>query len=403
MKVLVINCGSSSLKYKLFEMKTETCLLTGIVERVGTSKGRASGKLIQHSGGRSPGKSVEIPSHCKNHTEAFYLALKAMMHPRHGAIKCADDIQAVGHRVVHGGPSYRESVTLTPQVIQDIKKFSIYAPLHNPANLAGIKAGMRTFKNAAHVAVFDTAFHQTIPEHAYRYGISYELAEKYKIRKYGFHGFSHQYVAERTAVLLGKPLKSLKVVTCHIGAGTSIAAVEYGHSSDTSMGMTPLQGVIMGTRSGSIDPSIVEFLMEMEKLDFKQIIYLLNNQSGLYGLSGISKDVRDLEKAAVEGNKRALMTLAVHSYQVKKFIGAYIYIMGGVDAIAFTAGVGENSFRLRSEVCRRLEFLGTKLNEAKNQIMVGGKEGIISTKNSKVKILVVPTNEEIMIARETVK
>lgn len=395
MKVLVINCGSSSLKYKLFEMKTQTCLIHGMVERIGTPRS----KLIQCCRKRA----VEISSRCANHTEAFHLALKAMQHHRHGAINCADDIQAVGHRVVHGGPRYRASVTVTPQVMRDIEEFSIYAPLHNPANLAGIKAGMRIFKNATHVAVFDTAFHQTLPEHAYRYGISYELAEKYKIRKYGFHGFSHQYVAERTAVLLGKPLKSLKVVTCHIGAGTSIAAVEYGRSVDTSMGMTPLQGVIMGTRSGSIDPSIVELLMELEKLNFKQIVNLLNNQSGLYGLSGISKDVRDLEKAAHEGNGRAQMTLAVHSYQVKKFIGSYIYVMGGADAIAFTAGVGENSFHLRSEVCKHLEFLGTRLNEAKNRIMVGGKEGIISTKNSRVQILVVPTNEEIMIARETIK
>lgn len=395
MKVLVINCGSSSLKYRLFEMKTQTCLLYGVVERIGTSRS----KLIQCCRKRS----MEISSRCANHTGAFQLALKAMRHPKHGAIKCVDDIQAVGHRVVHGGPRYRASVTITPQVMQDIEEFSIYAPLHNPANLAGIKAGMRTFKGATHVAVFDTAFHQTIPEHAYRYGISYEIAEKYKIRRYGFHGFSHQYVAERTAVLLGKPLKSLKVVTCHIGAGTSIAAVEYGHSVDTSMGMTPLQGVIMGTRSGSMDPSIVELLMQLEKLNFKQIVYLLNNQSGLYGLSGISKDVRDIEKAAHEGNRRAQMTLAVHSYQVKKFIGSYIYAMGGADAIAFTAGVGENSFRLRSETCRHLGFLDTRLNEAKNRIMVGGKEGIISTKNSRVKILVVPTNEEIMIARETIK
>jgi len=395
MKILVINCGSSSLKYKLFEMNGEVRILEGLVERIGFES-----PLTQKN---EKGEKLEITEKTSNHSDGFRLALKAMQHPKLGALKNADEIVAVGHRVVHGASKYREPVLITPEVMKDIDDFSLYAPLHNPANLAGIKAGMEIFKDIPHVGVFDTAFHYSLPDYAYWYGIPYELAKKYEIRKYGFHGTSHQYVAERTARILGKPFNSLKIITCHIGAGASLTAVEYGKSVDTTMGMTPLQGLVMGTRSGSMDPSVVVFLMEREKLTGDQVLDLLNKKSGFQGLSGISKDMRDIEKAASEGNARAKLTLAVHAYQVKKFIGSYICAMNGVDAVTFTAGVGENAPELRADVCKNLSFIGVKLDGAKNRETIRGKEAVISAPESRVKILVVPTNEEIMIARETLR
>ncbi len=392
MKVLVVNSGSSSLKYQLFNMVDESVLAKGIAERIGTAKSR-----FRHTRGDDT-FDLEFPM--PDHKVAVQKMLEILTDAKTGCLKSASEIQTVGHRVVHGGPKYTQPVIVDDAVVADIETYAMYAPLHNPPNAMGIRVIREALPNTPHVAVFDTAFHHTLPSHAYLYGLNYELSGKYGIRRYGFHGPSHKYVAERTAILLGKPLLTLKLVTCHIGNGTSITAIDRGHSVETSMGMTPLQGVIMGTRSGSLDPSIVELLMEKEKLNFKQIVDLLNRKSGLLGLSGLSGDVRDLEKAAKEGNRRAQVALDVHTHQIKKFIGSYIYILGGVDAIIFTAGVGENSVRCREEVCRHLEFLNTKLDPEKNRNAKG--ECLINTDDSKVKIAVIPTNEELMIARDIV-
>ncbi len=391
MKVLVVNCGSSSLKYQLFDMKDEDVLANGSVDRIGPQA-----STLKAQGGRC--KQVTRKVKAANHLEAFKLAVQQM---KEAKVLGGGDVQAVGHRVVHGGDKYSSSVIIDKAVLRDIGRFSEFAPLHNPANLAGIKAAMKLMPKAPHVAVFDTAFHHTIPEFAYLYGLPYNISKKHGIRKYGFHGSSHAYVAQRTAIILGRPLRSLKVITCHIGSGTSICAVKRGRSLDTSMGMTPLQGVIMGTRTGSIDPAIVDFLEKKEKLSPQQAQELFNKKSGLLGISGVSNDVRDIEKAAAKGNKRAELALAIHAYQIKKFIGSYIMAMSGVDAITFTAGVGENSVRVRGDVCSHLEFLDTYIDDDKNRKAQG--ECVISTSDSKVAILVIPTDEELYIARETIK
>jgi acetate kinase len=397
LKVLVVNCGSSSLKYQLFDMTHEQVLAKGLAERIGAAGGTKSGEFHHHRGDQS--WDWELPM--ADHKAAVRKMMEVLTAKETGSLKSASEIQAVGHRVVHGGPRYTHATLVDETVLEDIETYSMYAPLHNPANALGIRVLREEMPKIPHVAVFDTAFHHTLPSHAYLYGLNYELAGKYGIRRYGFHGHSHQYVAERTAILIGRPLMTLRIVSCHIGNGTSICAIDRGRSVDTSMGMTPLQGVIMGTRSGTLDPSIVELLMEKEKLDFKQIIDLLNRKSGLLGLSGLSADIRDLEKAAREGHRRAQVALDVHTHQIKKFIGSYIFVMGGVDALVFTAGVGENSARCRAEVCRHLEFLGTKIDEEKNKACQG-VEALLNTPESAVKIAVVPTNEELMIARATV-
>jgi acetate kinase len=392
MKILVANAGSSSFKYELFDMTDERSLAEGQAERLGKPESR----FRHQSGGKKWEWNLPIP----DHRAAVEKMLSVLTDVETGPIRSGSEIQAVGHRVVHGGTRHTRPTVIDEQVLKDIRELAMYAPLHNPANAQGIEALQAAFPDVTHVAVFDTAFHHTMPPHAYLYGLDYELAEKYGIRRYGFHGTSHQYVAERAAILLGHSLMTLRLITCHIGNGTSITAVDRGRSVDTSMGMTPLQGVIMGTRSGSLDPFIAEFLMEKENLDFKGINNLLNRKSGLLGLSGLSGDIRDLEKAAREGNRRARLALDVHTHQIKKFIGSYLLVLGGADAIVFTAGVGENSARCRAEVCSGLDFLGTRLDPAKNESLKG--EGIISTPDSKVKILVVPTDEELMIARATV-
>ena len=394
MKILVVNCGSSSLKYKLYEMLDESVLADGHVDRIG----QAAGRLRQST----PRGTVERDLPVADHAAACALMLEALSNGAKGAITDAREVRAIGHRVVHGGPKYGASAEVTDGVLADIEAFAVYAPLHNPANATGIRAARKVFPGVPHIAVFDTAFHQTMPEYAYRYGIPYDLADTHGIRRYGFHGQSHQYVSQRTAILLGRPLRDLKLISCHIGSGTSIAAILHGRSIDTSMGMTPLQGVIMGTRSGTMDPAIVEFLMERDKLDFKAIVDLLNRRSGLLGLSGLSGDIRDLEAAAAKGHRRARLALDVHVYQIQKFIGSYAVALDGLDALIFTAGVGENSDRCRAEVCANLTFLGAKLDPDLNRAS-SGREAIISTRDSRVAILVVPTDEELMIARETIR
>ncbi|GLH68806.1 acetate kinase [Geothrix rubra] len=389
MLVLVLNAGSSSLKFNLFDMGKELSLAEGMVERIGLPEANLACTIE----GERHRESLPIPSHRE--------ALEAILERLKTTVLHETPIHAVGHRVVHGGPKYGDSVLVTEEVVRDVETFAMYAPLHNPANALGIRTAMAAFPDVPHVAVFDTAFHHNIPDHARTYGIPYELSQKYGIRRYGFHGTSHAFVAARTAILLCRPLRSLKIITCHIGNGTSICAVNNGKSVDTSMGMTPLQGVIMGTRCGTIDPSVVEMLMEYEHLDYTAITDLLNKKSGLLGISGVSSDFREIELAADKGNDRARLARDLLTYDVRKFIGSYATVLDGVDAITFTAGIGTHSTYVRAKVCSKLGFLGVKLDPEANEHGTG--ERIISTPDSRVTVTVVPTNEELMIARETVR
>ena len=389
MLVLVLNAGSSSLKFNLFDMGKEISLAEGMVERIGL----AEANLACTVEGDRHKEILPIPTHRE--------ALEAILDRLKATVLQGTPIHAVGHRVVHGGPKYGDSVLVTEEVVKDIETFAMYAPLHNPANALGIRTAMAAFPDVPHIAVFDTAFHHDIPDHARMYGIPYELSQKYGIRRYGFHGTSHAFVAARTAILLCRPLRALKIVTCHIGNGTSICAVNYGKSLDTSMGMTPLQGVIMGTRCGTIDPSVVEMLMEYEHLDYNGITDLLNKKSGLLGISGVSSDFREIERAAEQGNDRARLARDLLTYNVRQYIGAYATVLDGVDAITFTAGIGTHSTFVRAKVCSKLSFLGVKLDPEANEHGTG--ERIISTPDSRVAVTVVPTNEELMIARETVR
>jgi len=387
--VLVLNAGSSSLKFNLFDMGKETSIAEGMAERIGLADGILSFTFEDDK----RKETLPLPTH-REALEAIISRLKAV-------VLHDTPIHAVGHRVVHGGPKYGDSLIVTDEVLKDIDHFAMYAPLHNPANAMGIRVAKEAFPDVPHVAVFDTAFHHNIPDAARIYGIPFELSQKYGIRRYGFHGSSHSYVAARTAILLCRPLRALKVVTCHIGNGTSICAVHNGKSVDTSMGMTPLQGVIMGTRCGTIDPSVVEMLMQYEHLDYDGITDLLNKKSGLLGISGVSSDFREIELAADAGNDRARLARDLLTYNVRQYIGAYATVLDGIDAITFTAGIGTHSTFVRAKVCSKLSFLGVKLDPEAN---INGKgERIISTPDSKVVVTVVPTNEELMIARETVR
>ena len=389
MKVLVLNCGSSSLKYQLIDMATENPLASGLCERIGID-----GRL------KHKGKEVyEVEKEMKNHEDAIKMVIDALLDEKHGVISDIKEINAVGHRVVHGGEHFAKSVIITDEVIKAIEDCIELAPLHNPANLMGIRACESLIPGISQVAVFDTAFHQTMPEKAYLYGIPYELYEKYKIRRYGFHGTSHKYVSERAASVLGKDIKDLKIITCHLGNGGSIAAINGGKCMDTSMGFTPLEGLVMGTRCGDIDPAVVSFIMEKEGLNNKQVDELMNKKSGVLGLSGVSSDFRDIEGAANEGNKRAQIALDTFHYKVAKYIGEYTSTLNGVDAIVFTAGLGENSKNSRKEICSYLSWLGIELDEEQNSKR--GEELVISVANSKIKVLVIPTNEELVIARDT--
>ncbi len=393
MKVLVVNCGSSSLKYQLIDMSDESVMAKGLVERIGIE-----GSILTHESAGKDKKVIEEPM--KDHKKALELVLEAVVNKEYGAIESMNEIEAVGHRVVHAGEKFSDSVIINDDVIAALEECIELAPLHNPPNLIGIRACMELMPGTRMVGVFDTAFHQTMPPSSYIYAIPYEYYEKYGVRKYGFHGTSHKYVAQRTASILGKELDSLKIITCHLGNGASITAIENGKSVDTSMGFTPLEGLVMGTRCGDLDPAIITFIMEKENLSIDDINNLLNKKSGVLGISGISSDFRDLESAAKEGNQRAQLALDKFNVRVKKYIAACAAVMGGVDAIVFTAGLGENSIGARELICSDFEFMGVELDKEKNNVR--GKETVISKDSSKVKVLVVPTNEELMIARDTV-
>jgi acetate kinase len=393
MKVLVLNCGSSSLKYQVINMEDESLLAKGIAERIGIE-----GSFVKHE---PTGKEkTVINSEFHDHKDAIKVVVEALLDPDYGVLESMDEINAVGHRVVHAGEMFSGSVVINQEVIDALEECSDLAPLHNPPNLMGIYACQEILPGIPMVGVFDTAFHQTMPKSSYLYALPYELYETYKIRRYGFHGTSHKYVALKTAELLGKPLESLKLVTCHLGNGASMAAVMHGESIDTTMGFTPLEGLAMGTRCGDLDPAIISFIMEKEDLDINAVNSILNKKSGVLGISGVSSDFRDLEIAAGEGNERAKIALEIFYKRVTKYIGAYAAEMGGLDAIVFTAGLGENSDLARREICKTLTFMGATIDDAKNDNL-RGKEAIVSTDDSTVKIVLMPTNEELMIARET--
>lgn len=392
MNILVINCGSSSLKYQLIHSGSEEVLAKGICERIGIEGSQIT---YQPEGGEKEVTAAPMPTH----TQAIKMVLDALTSEKNGVIKGLDEVGAVGHRVVHGGEAFTSSTLITEETIRAIEECSELAPLHNPANLIGIRACQELMPSTPMVGVFDTAFHQTMPEKAYLYGLPYEYYEKYKVRRYGFHGTSHSYVSKRTAEFLGKPYESLKTIVCHLGNGSSVSAVMNGKSVDTSMGLTPLEGLIMGTRSGDVDPGILQYLMHKEHLDIDQMLNVLNKKSGVYGMSGVSSDFRDVENAANDGNERAQAALETFAYRVAKYVGAYAAAMGGVDAITFAGGVGENDKITRKKVCEQLAFLGIGVNDEANSKR--GQEVVISTPDSKVAVLVIPTNEELAIARET--
>jgi len=392
MKVLVLNCGSSSLKYQLFSMTNEDVLAKGLVERIGIE-----GSRIKHS--KTGMDAVTINATIPNHKVAIRMVLDALLDASHGVIASLDELKAVGHRVVHGGEKFAGSVLINHEVIAALQECVPLAPLHNPANLMGIEAMTDVLPNIPQVGVFDTAFHQTMPSHAYMYGVPYHYYEKYRVRRYGFHGTSHYYVSQRTAELLGKPVDHLKIVTCHLGNGSSVTAVKNGHSIDTSMGFSPLPGVIMGTRCGDVDPTLLFYLAEQEGLDSKALAHILNKESGIQGISGVSSDLRDVEEAAAAGNSRAKLAEEMLYYGIRKYIGAYAAAMGGIDALVFTAGIGENSIAAREKICAGLEFLGIRIDAEKNKVR--WKERIVSSDDASVFVLVVPTNEELVIARDT--
>ncbi|WMM26735.1 acetate kinase [Tissierella sp. MB52-C2] len=394
MKILVINCGSSSLKYQLIDMNGEEVLCKGLVERIGIE-----GSRIKHD---TTGKErVIIEEPMANHKVALGLVLNAVIDPNHGAIKAMDEIGAVGHRVVHGGETFASSVIIDDEVMKVLDECIELAPLHNPPNITGIEACKELMPNTPMVAVFDTAFHQTMESDNYIYPIPYEYYEKYKIRRYGFHGTSHKYVSLRAAEILGKDVKDLNIVTCHLGNGSSVCAVKGGKSMDTSMGFTPLEGLAMGTRSGDIDPAIIPFIMDKEGMTFEEVNNMLNKQSGVLGISGVSSDFRDLEIAMGEGNSRAKLALDVFVNRVKKYVGAYVATMCSIDALVFTAGIGENSGYIREKVCEGLECLGIKIDSELNNVR--GEEAQLNKDLTSATILVIPTNEELMIARDTLE
>ncbi|MBQ8682529.1 MAG: acetate kinase [Selenomonadales bacterium] len=392
MKVLVVNCGSSSLKYQLFDMTDESVLAKGLVERIGIE-----GSILTHQPGDAD--KVKISGDIKNHGIAIKMVVDALTSKEHGVIESMQEIAAVGHRVAHGGEKLTESVLVTPETLKSMEDCFEMAPLHNPPNVLGIKACAELMPGVPQVGVFDTAFHQTMPKKAYMYGLPYEAYEKHKIRRYGFHGTSHKFVAQCAADMMGKKLEDVKIVTCHLGNGSSVAAVKNGKCIDTSMGFTPLEGLVMGTRCGDLDPAILPYLMKKENMTVDEIDAYINKKSGVLGVSGVSSDFRDIEGAAKEGNEQAQLALDMFAYRVKKYIGSYVAAMNGVDAIVFTAGLGENGISMRAMIADGLDYLGTTLCEKRNDVR--GKAREISTEGSKVKLFVIPTNEELMIARDT--
>jgi len=392
-KILVLNCGSSSLKYQMMDMETKSAMAKGLVERIGLP-----GAMLTHrpKGGEKEVIVADLP----DHTAAIKLVLQAVIDPNFGVLASLEEIDAIGHRVLHGGEKVSGSVLVNEEVKQAIEECFELGPLHNPANLAGIIACEQMMSEIPQVAVFDTAFHQTMPPEAYIYGIPYELYEKYKIRRYGFHGTSHKYVSQRAAVVMDKPLEKLKLISCHLGNGSSLTAIKNGKSVENSMGFTPLEGLMMGTRSGDLDPAIVPFIMKKERISGDAVNALLNKKSGVLGLSGVSSDFRDLQKAADEGNYRAQLALDVFVHDVKKYIGAYAAILDGVDGIIFTAGLGENSPLIRRSICDTLGCIGVSIDDEKNEA-ASGQEVDISKSGAKCKVMVIPTNEELMIALDT--
>ena len=393
MKILVLNCGSSSIKYKLYNMDSETVLAQGGVERIGID-----GAFIKVT--LPNGEKKQIMHDMPDHKEGVNMVFSVLLDKEIGAIKSLDEIDAVGHRIVQGGDKFCQSVIVDQSVEDGIEELCDLAPVHNAGHLKGIRAVDHLMPNVPQVCVFDNAFHSTMPDYAYLYAVPYELYEKYHVRRYGFHGTSHRYVSNRVCEMLGKDIKTQKIITCHIGNGASVSAVENGKVMDTSMGLTPLAGVMMGSRSGDIDASAVTYIMEKLGKKPQEMADYLNKESGVLGISGISSDMRDVESAAKEGNKRAILALQMYAYRIKKYIGAYAAAMGGVDTIVFTAGVGENQTGMRADACEGLEFLGIKINKELNAT-IRGEEAIISTPDSKVTVCVVPTDEEIVIARDT--
>ncbi|MFC4078032.1 acetate kinase [Salinithrix halophila] len=393
MKILVINCGSSSIKYQLYNMEKEEVLAKGLVERIGSEQ-----SILNHqvTGKEKWVETAEI----LDHRQGLNKVLAILTDDQLGVLASVDEVGAVGHRVVHGGEDFAQSVVIDQEVIQAIQKNVDLAPLHNPPNLLGIDAAQHSLPHASHVAVFDTAFHQTMPTHSYLYALPRVLYRKHKVRRYGFHGTSHQYVAHQAAELLGRPLEELKLISCHIGNGASCTAIENGLSIDTSMGMTPLEGLMMGTRCGDIDPAIVPFVMAKEELTLGEVTSMMNKHSGLVGVSGLSSDMREITEGAFEGDKNARLALEMYTYRLRKQIGAYTAALDGVDAIIFTAGVGENASIVREWTVNRMNYLGVELDREKNADLPKGPQ-VISTPESQVKVLVIPTDEELMIARET--
>ena len=392
MKVLVLNCGSSSIKYQLINTVTETALAKGLVERIGMA-----GAVLSHS--RYDGDSIKIAGEILDHQIAIEYVIAILLSPNHGVIKDVNEIDAVGHRVVHGGESFSGSVLITDEVIKVLQDNIELAPLHNPPNIKGIQATFRLLPKTPQVGVFDTAFHSKMPPRSYLYGIPYELYKKYKIRRYGFHGTSHLYVSKKAAEMLGKEISQLKIVTAHLGNGCSMAAVDGGISVDTTMGFTPLEGLLMGTRSGDLDPSLILYIMGKEGLSLSEAGTLLNKHSGLIGISGESSDMREILASVKDEQKRAIYAFEIFCYRIKKYVGAYSAAMGGLDALVFTGGIGENSSEVRAEVCKNLEYLGIKLDKMKNE----NREDLISDNSSKVKVYRIPTNEELVIAMDTSK
>ncbi|MEY8391714.1 acetate kinase [Lachnospiraceae bacterium 45-W7] len=391
MNILVVNCGSSSLKYQVIDSDTEAVLAKGLCERIGLD-----GRLVyQKAGCEKEITDADMPTH----KQAIQMVLDALVNAKTGALNSLDEIGAVGHRVVHGGEKFASSTILNEEVLKVIEECNDLAPLHNPANLIGIRACQELMPNVPMVGVFDTAFHQSMPEEAYLYGIDYDYYEKYKVRRYGFHGTSHSYVSRRAAEIVGKPYEELKTIVCHLGNGASICAVKNGKSIDTSMGLTPLEGLIMGTRSGDIDPGAIEYIAKKEQLDLEGVMNILNKKSGVQGLSHISSDFRDLEAAAEKNDSAGIRALNTYIYRAAKYVGAYAAAMNGVDVICFTAGVGENGPNTRKGICDYLGYLGVELDDKANE--VHGEETIISTPDSKVTVICLPTNEELAIARET--
>ncbi len=392
MKILVLNCGSSSIKYQLIDTEKEIVMAKGLVERIGMS----SAVLTHTPYGK---EKVRIVGEILDHTIAIEYVIAVLMSPTHGVLKDKNEIDAVGHRVVHGGETFSGSVLITDRVVKALVDNIELAPLHNPPNIKGIEAAKAHLPNTPQCGVFDTSFHSTMPEHAYLYGIPYELYKRYKIRKYGFHGTSHRFVSQKAALMLGKPVEELKIITAHLGNGSSMAAINGGKSVDTTMGFTPLEGLIMGTRCGDMDPSVILYIMSKEGLNMAEANTLMNKHSGLIGLSGDSSDMREIESGVMEGDKRAKRAFDAFTYRIKKYVGSYIAALGGCDALVFTGGIGENSPMVRNAVCSNMEFLGIKIDEERNLNVKG--ECAVSSDDSKVKVLRIPTNEELVIALDT--